>query len=135
MNILFICKFNRFRSKIAEALFKHYVKRKDIEVKSAGLMIDIMRPFVAQSVMEIMNHRNLLIPDPKSQQIDDYIIKWADKIIIVADNCPLQGLPAHKVEIWPIGDASEHDHASILMRINEIEKYVQTFANRLNVKK
>jgi len=135
MRILFICKFNRFRSKVAEALARHYIRRKDVEVKSAGLMIDFMRPFMAQPVVEMLNHRDILIPNQKSELINDQMIKWADKIIVVSGDCPIGNLPAGKVEIWPIGDASDHDQASILIRINEIENYVQQMADRLNNKR
>jgi len=38
MNILFVCKWNRFRSKLAEAYFKKVNKNKKIKVKSAGLI-------------------------------------------------------------------------------------------------
>jgi protein-tyrosine-phosphatase len=34
MNILFACKHNRLRSKVAEALFRKYNKNKKIKVKS-----------------------------------------------------------------------------------------------------
>ena len=106
-----------------------------MEIKSAGLMIDFMRPFMAKEVVEILNQRDILIPNQKSELINDQLIKWTDKIIVTADDCPLGKLSMEKVEIWPIRDASEHDMASILISMNEIEKYVQQFSNRLNVKK
>ena len=39
MNILFICRYNRFRSVIAEGFFKKYNKNKKHKAKSAGLII------------------------------------------------------------------------------------------------
>ncbi|MBR9706628.1 hypothetical protein GOV14_06340 [Candidatus Pacearchaeota archaeon] len=38
MNILFICKYNRFRSRIAAEYFKKINKNKNIKVKSAGVI-------------------------------------------------------------------------------------------------
>ena len=38
-NILFICKFNRFRSKVAEAYFKKINKNPKNQAKSAGLIV------------------------------------------------------------------------------------------------
>ena len=38
VNILFICKHNRFRSKVAEAFFKKYNKNSKYEGYSAGLI-------------------------------------------------------------------------------------------------
>ena len=39
-NVLFICKYNRFRSKVAEAYFKNLIKEYDHEfkAKSAGII-------------------------------------------------------------------------------------------------
>ena len=37
MNILFVCRYNRFRSRTAEAYFKKINKNKKIKVKSAGI--------------------------------------------------------------------------------------------------
>ena len=37
-NILFVCKYNRFRSKIAEAYFNKINKNKLVSVKSAGII-------------------------------------------------------------------------------------------------
>ena len=106
-----------------------------MEIKSAGLMIDFMRPFMAKEVVEVLNQRDILVPNQKSELINNQLIKWADKIIIVAGNCPIDKMPMEKIEIWDVRDAFENDRASILMTINEIEEYAQTFAERLNRKK
>ena len=37
-SILFVCKYNRFRSRVAEAYFKKINKNKNISVKSAGII-------------------------------------------------------------------------------------------------
>ena len=38
VNILFVCRYNRFRSRIAEAYFNKINKNKNVKAKSAGLI-------------------------------------------------------------------------------------------------
>jgi len=46
MKILFVCKHNRFRSKVAEAFFNKLKKNKKIKAESAGLVLDKLRPYI-----------------------------------------------------------------------------------------
>jgi len=111
--ILFVCKANRFRSKSAEALFNKYNEDKNNEVKSAGVQLDVLNPFVAQNV------------------INESLIKWADKIIITADNVSPDIFPKEKKEVWLIKDASENDRAGIKRGIDDIENRIKEFLKRL----
>jgi len=127
MNLLFVCKHNRFRSKVAEALFLKYCKNKNIHVKSCGISVDELRSYVADSVKKILKEDyGVGIVDEVSKRITEDDIKWADKIIIVADNVLLSGVfPLDKTEIWKISDASELDVESIKKSVKEIDKKVK----------
>ncbi|MEK6850023.1 MAG: hypothetical protein AABX85_00425 [Nanoarchaeota archaeon] len=131
MKILFICKYNRFRSKCAEALFIKYNKNKNHEVKSAGILIDAVRPFMAQGVVDELKERGAEVVDRKSQEVNETLIKWADRIIIVADNVDIDGFLKGKVEVWPVRDASEHELNEIKSSIFDIEERVFTLAERI----
>jgi protein-tyrosine-phosphatase len=131
MNLLFVCKYNRFRSKVAEALFLHYNKNKNINVKSAGMNIDVLRPFIAKSVLEVLEGRKIKVPDQNSRKVDDYLINWADKIVVSADNVDLKSFPADKVIQWDIPDASEHDMAAILISMKLIEEQIKRLVDKL----
>ena len=133
MKILFVCKYNRFRSKIAEALFLHYNKRRDIEVKSGGIIIDPIRPFVSKAVIDLLRDRGIRVLDNKSKLISAEVIVWANKIILVADDVPLDYFPPEKIYAWPIPDVHENDKISILLTMNKIEEYVRQFVKRLNI--
>ena len=111
---------NRFRSKSAEALFNKYNKNKDIEVKSAGVQIDILNPFVAQNVINDLKERGAKVVSEKPQSVNDALIKWADKIIITADNVNPDIFPEEKREVWLVGDASEYDPIGIKRGIDDI---------------
>lgn len=68
--------------------------------------------------------------DEGAKKLDDFVLKWADKIVIVADNVSpdmfrgaefIRGKP---IIFWNIQDVSESDVPGIKKRINEIEKRV-----------
>ncbi len=73
MNVLFVCKHNRFRSKVAEAFAKKYIR--GINVKSAGVQLDILRPFVAESVHQVLEDKKIKIEDERSRQITEQDIE------------------------------------------------------------
>ncbi|MEM4259496.1 MAG: low molecular weight phosphatase family protein [Candidatus Pacearchaeota archaeon] len=130
MNILFVCKHNRFRSKVAEALFRHYYKGDSVRVKSAGTIIDLMHPYVARNVHLVLRERGISIRDDGAVKLDSFLLKWADRIIIVANNVSpdmfkdKEILGNKPVSFWHIGDASESDIEGIRRRVSEIERCV-----------
>ncbi len=130
MNILFVCKHNRFRSKVAEALFKHHYKGDFVRVKSAGTIVDLMHPYVARSVHTVLKEKGISVRDDGAVKLDSFLLKWADKIIIVADNVSpdmfrdKEMIGSKPVAFWPIGDTSESDAEGIRKRVNDIEWYV-----------
>ena len=127
MNILFICKHNRFRSKVAEALFRHYYKGDSVKVRSAGTIVDLMHPYVSRAVHAVLRERDVSLRDDGAVKLDSFMLKWADKIVIVADNVSpdmFQGremIGSKPVVFWPIGDASEIDVEGIRRRVSDID--------------
>src|SRR3990172_5316899 len=140
MNILFVCKHNRFRSKVAEALFRHCYKGDSVRVKSAGVIIDMMHPYVSRGAYSVLRERGISLRDDGAVALDSFLFKWADKIIIVADNVSpdmfrnKELLENKSVKIWPVQDVSETDIEGIRRKINEIEKKDGEFVNTLSVK-
>jgi len=84
MNILFVCKWNRFRSKSAEAIFEKLNKNPEFKAKSGGLF-----PGVPVSEDIIKAGKNIGINISKNQQcLSHKLLMWSDYIIIVADCVP-----------------------------------------------
>ncbi len=84
MNVLFVCKWNRFRSKLAEAIFKKLNKNKAFKVKSAGIF-----PGAPITKEIIITANKLGVKVSKNRKPLNYKTWiWADYIIIVADNVP-----------------------------------------------
>jgi protein-tyrosine-phosphatase len=128
MNILFVCKHNRFRSKAAEALFKYHYKGESAKARSGGVILDFMHPYMSRNVVWALRARGVGIRDDGSRKVDDLLLKWADRIIIVADNVSSEFLKEFKSRvsaIWAVKDVSENDIHAIERRINEIEEKVK----------
>jgi len=128
MNILFICKHNRFRSKVAEAIFKK-LDKKD-RVRSRGIIKDVD---VADSVLKIMKEKVIEIKDKKSRSLTRKDIEWADLIVIVADNLWIR-FPGKKVLVWKVPDVSQKYFRGIKIIIDDIEKRVKKLVRLLGKK-
>ncbi len=119
--------YNRFRSKVAEAMFLHYCKNKKIEVKSAGMRTDFLHLHMAKQVIDILNAKGIKALDNGSRLVDEGLINWADKIVVVADNVSPEIFPAKKVLQWSVPDASEHDRTATLASMKMIEEEIKRF--------
>ncbi len=105
MRILFVCKFNRFRSRVAEAYFRKINKDKRIKVSSGGLL-EGMYPLDPREVGVAREFKINLKGRPKN--IATRFLREQDRIIIVADNVPKQifneSYLTGKVDVWKIRD-------------------------------
>lgn len=131
-NILFICKFNRFRSQVAEAYFNQINKNKQIKAKSAGLIrgtspLDSNQVAVAKKLGVNMKGK------PKG--LTSEFLIWADILIIVANDVP-PTLFKHshyhkKLLVWKIKDAYHDDEPEIERAVSEIKKKVDELVKKL----
>ncbi len=128
VNVLFICKYNRFRSKIAEAYFKKLILEYDHEfkVKSAGIINgqDPLDP----NQKKMAKQMGIDI-EGKSQGLSIELLRWTDIIVIVADNVPPmlfrnQKRYGKRVIHWNIPDAHHTDLNGIANRVKIIKSHV-----------
>jgi len=131
MNILFVCKYNRFRSKVAEAFFNKYNKNKELKAKSAGV-IDPFHHFVSKIAADVLAEQKVKLPNEQPTLISDQAIKWADKIVIVAYNVEPKIFQGKDVEVWKIEDAHDEDISAIKKTIKEIEERIKEFVRLLD---
>ena len=132
MKILFICKYNRLRSKIAEALFTHYNKDKKNEVKSAGIRTYFMSPFIVEKAKKLLEQRGVKVDSDASVMVNDYLIKWADKIIVVANDVDTKLFPKDKVEKWEVEDIDKDENKIVSMKIDEIELKIKELVKKIS---
>ena len=126
MKILFICKYNRFRSQIAEAYFRKINKDKSIKSYSAGV---IMGTFIAQSVKKIGKKLGIKL-NGKPKGISEKLLNGIDLLVIVANDVPEQVFEssARKLIKWNIPDTSQND----LSNIERISRMIMKKVDELN---
>ena len=128
MKILFVCKYNRFRSKIAEAYFKKINKNPKIKTISAGVIKGKPTPL---STVKTAKKLGIIVPR-KTNFLDENILesKKLKYIVIVANDVPRQIFKRFnkKIILWKIRDTSVSDQKKVEKIIKEIMKKV----NNLN---
>ena len=127
MNILFVCRFNRTRSRIAEAYFKKINKNKNIKIKSAGL-------FKGRSVgnedIKLAKKFGIDIRG-KVRAISSKLLVWQNLIIIVADDVPKSIFKrgARNIIVWKIKDSQYQKDPEKLVK--DIIKKVDKLSKKL----
>jgi len=134
MKILFVCRCNRFRSRIAEAYFKKINKNKNIKVDSAGLFKG--KPIDKREIKEAEKF-NLNIRG-KTKAMSSKLIENQDLIVNVAEDIPRNLFKKGEVKKlirWEIKDSKSSDKKGINRIINEIIKKVDLLVNKLKERK
>jgi len=122
MKILMICKHNRFRSKVAEALFNLRNKNKKNKVRSRATQPDYIP--VAENVRKALKVLGIKKINRKPRKLMKKDISWADLIVVVADNISLD-IPNKKIIKWKIPDTDQSNYKEILKISKIIEKKVR----------
>jgi len=138
MKILFICKYNAFRSRIAEEYFNKINKNPNIKVISRGFIMggnsDGEQKKLSKSILGINISKRKALPVTKSE------LKSSDLIIIVANDIPKIMLNyksnslLKKVVIWKIKDEHYNNKRNIKQIILKIKKKVDELNRTLNKK-
>ena len=128
MNILFVCRHNRFRSKVAEAVFNKLNKKSRYKAKSAGLIKGVP---VAVIVKKIAKENGFSIKG-NTNGLSEKLMRWADIFVIVADDVPVEIFERYKkfgkkVIVWKIKDVSQNDEKSIRRIFLEIKNKIEVF--------
>jgi len=132
MKVLFICKHNRFRSKVAEAFFNKYNKNKKHKAKSAGIIKGM--PVLTKTAL-IVKEFGIKLPK-ETRGVSEKDLYWQNIIVIVADNVPKELFTSRpnlvkKVIVWKIKDAGVEETEKIRNIINQIDKKVKKFVREL----
>jgi protein-tyrosine-phosphatase len=134
-NILFICRYNRFRSRIAEKYFNKINKNKDAVAKSAGLI----RGEPITSAQTIPAKKFGLDISGTPQELSYKILDWQNIIVVVADDVPKifvkKNKETKKVFYWKIKDANLRKGRTAEIVIKELIVKVKEFEKQLNGRK
>ena len=136
MKILFICKHNVFRSRIAEEYFKKINCNKKIEVISRGIVMgghsDKEQRGIPKKILGIDIDNRKPIPLTKQD------LENSDKIIVVANDIPRRIFDyqsmyiQNKVFIWKIKDEQLQNKKNIKIITLEIKERVDNLVEKLN---
>lgn len=134
MKILFICKANRFRSKVAEAYFKKINKNKKIIASSTGIIE------LGGNLSDYEKKKNQFIYDEfglklggVSRGITIKMLRENDKIVVVAKDIGKEIFDnpkwKDKVQYWGIEDEKGDGDKT---RIRKIIKEIMSKVDKLN---
>ncbi|MDO8528451.1 MAG: hypothetical protein Q7S06_00995 [Nanoarchaeota archaeon] len=132
INLLFVCRYNRFRSRIALAYFNKINKNKSIKAKSAGLIKgNPLSPFTIKIAKEEFE----LDIKGKIQGLSSKLMAWQNMTVVVANDVPSQVFDKNKkygkeVIVWKIKDVAGSDKVAV----EEITKSIIKKVDDLNEK-
>lgn len=142
-NILFICKHNVFRSKVAEAYFNKINENKEVNVDSAGF---IKADILSEAEIKASNFQRKIAKEleidvvESSKGLSISLLRKQDIIIIVADDVPGYIFnnknylkPNLKIITWKIPDIKgvECDREFVIKDIKEIMENVGKLVEEL----
>jgi protein-tyrosine-phosphatase len=138
MKILFICKHNVFRSRIAEEYFKKINRNKKIEVISRGIVMGGHSDKEQRGISKQLLGIDIDNRTPISLKLQD--LENSDMIIVVANDIPRRIFDyqkmyiQNKVFIWKVKDEQLKNKKNIKRTTLEIKKRVDKLVRRLNGK-
>ncbi|MFA4952715.1 MAG: hypothetical protein WC584_00675 [Candidatus Pacearchaeota archaeon] len=129
MKILFVCKHNRFRSKVAEAYFNKINKNKNIKVASAG----IFKGFPTEPIVVKIGKRYGLNINKNTNGLKEEAVKKIDLLIIVANDVPayLFKSKVKNILVWKIRDANSLDKKEIEKIMKKIFKKIDELNRKI----
>jgi len=135
MKLIFICKYNAFRSRIAEEYFKKINKNNKIKVISRGFIVDGRADKEQTKLAKTILGINISKRNPLPIKLNELI--GADLIIVVANDIPKMmfnyksGSLMKKVIIWKIKDEQYKNKRNINNIILKIKERVENLNKTL----
>jgi protein-tyrosine-phosphatase len=134
MKILFICKYNLFRSRVAEEYFKKINKNKKITVFSRGIIIG--KSPGKEHIRLSKEILNINIKRKKSLPLNIKDLEKADLIVITANDVPKilfnhNSLKNKRIIFWKIKDEQFQNKKNIKHIILKIKKKVEKLNEKL----
>ncbi len=121
--VLFVCRGNRYRSRIAEEIF-NIKTPKDFAAESAGVTYQKYNDRATKKVLEEIG---IKMNNRKPRKLSKQMIEKASKIVV------FKGIkiPSKQTEVWPIEDCHAGDIKCIRSGRKMIEKLVESLVKSL----
>lgn len=132
MRVLFICKYNAGRSRMAEAFFKKYSKKNEVFSRGIGRnpRLPSSRTGINGSIT-VMKELGIKIPGGLGSGVTKKDVEDADKVIVLLDKKQMHILPKYvsaspKTEYYeiPDSDARASDYLEQKRRNRDLVKAV-----------
>lgn len=139
MNILFICKYNAFRSRIAEEYFRKINRNPNIKTASRGIIMGGNSDSDQQGIAKKLLGINIAKRKPMPLTLQELI--KADKIIVVANDVPeiifnYQNAPLQKkLVIWKIKDEQKRNKNNIKNIALQIKDKVEELVENRRIRR
>jgi len=131
MNIIFICKHNVFRSRVAESYFAKTNRNKNIHVSSGGLIVGEILSINQKKVMKELN----VEPISRPKNVSARLLKKQDLVVVVANDVPEEifnnKMYIKKVIFWKIPDVFDNSKEKPIKVIKSIMKKVNGLVKSL----
>jgi len=129
MKILFVCKYNRFRSKVAEALFNKLNKNKKYTAQSAGLIVE--KP-IHKNVLALEKLYDIKL-NKTPHSVTESSLENSDILIVTANDVPPQLFKnkVKKIIVWKIPDTTQDNKKRIIKLTNQIKNKVNGLIKKL----
>lgn len=139
MKILFVCKYNAFRSRVAEEYFNKVRIKKTMNTISRGIIMggnsDNVQRRIAKSLLGInISKRKPLPLNLQDMRNADLIIVVADDIPKIVFNYPLPSIQK-KFVIWAVKDEQGMNEENIKNIILKIKRKVDDLVKKLERRK
>ncbi len=134
MNILFVCRHNRFRSRFAELYLNKINKNSNLKTKSAGIFLGAW-PLDKLEVKIAKKFGVKLRGKPKP--ISTKILRWVDLIILITndindpENLFNYGKHNNKIIQWKIKDNDGNSEENIKNILNQVAKETKKLNQKL----
>ena len=134
--ILFVCKYNRFRSRTAEAYFNKINENKNYKAESAGVIKGFL-PLDKTQVRVGKEYGFSIIGKPRTMDME--MLRSFNKIVIVANDVPKKIFSywwyKNKVIKWEIpdvieGKSVEQNRKTIKMIMKKIDSLVKNLEKK-----
>lgn len=135
MKLLFVCKYNAFRSRVAEEYFKKTDIGRKVMAISRGIIMgqdsDSVQREISKSLLGVdIGKRKPLPLTYQDMRDSDFIIVVADDIPRIVFNYPLPSIQK-KIVMWKIKDEQDSDKENIRRIVLKIKRKVDELNKKL----
>ncbi|MEI8378427.1 MAG: low molecular weight phosphatase family protein [bacterium] len=137
MKIVFLCRRNRFRSQIAEAIFNHFVKDGSFAISAGldtlpeelGVVFSEYKNGKVKNTIEAMKNHGIDISKKYAKKVTPEMLVDVDKIIFLTDN-------KEKIPEW--FDKYQYEHWQIenfpgAPTLEKSEEVIQILKDKINI--